>query len=109
MDEFRAEHGIAEPFEKIDSTCVRWRRTGDAPIGGGADAPLRDGPVGAPRPVARPQKTHVPTAREVELEPRLTVLHGRLEAAEAEVARLAGAPWRGPRAWLQQKVHGARR
>ena len=109
VEEFRAEHGIEEPLEKIDSTCVRWRRTSDEPIGVGADAPLRDDPAGAPRPVARPEKTHVPTAREVELERRLTVLHGRLEAAEAEVARLGGAPWRGPRAWLQHKVHGARR
>ncbi len=26
VDEFRAEHGIAEPLETVDWTCVRWRR-----------------------------------------------------------------------------------
>jgi O-methyltransferase len=30
IDEFRAERGIAEPIEKVDSTCVRWRREGAA-------------------------------------------------------------------------------
>jgi O-methyltransferase len=109
VEEFRSEHGIEEPLEKVDSTCVRWRRMSHAPIRQGADAPRGDDPVGAPRPVARPRATHVPTAREVELERQLTVLRGRLEAAEAEVARLGSAPWRGPRAWLHQKVHGARR
>jgi O-methyltransferase len=26
VDEFRREHGITEPLEVVDSTCVRWRR-----------------------------------------------------------------------------------
>ena len=26
VDRFRAEHGIAEPLEEVDWTCVRWRR-----------------------------------------------------------------------------------
>ena len=26
VDEFRAEHGITEPLEQVDWTCVRWRR-----------------------------------------------------------------------------------
>ena len=29
VDEFRAEHGIAEPLEQVDWTCVRWRRESD--------------------------------------------------------------------------------
>ena len=32
VDQFRARHGIEEPLEAVDSTCVRWRREG-APSG----------------------------------------------------------------------------
>ena len=65
VDEFRAEHGIAEPLEQVDWTCVRWRRESDAPIE----------PPPPPRPTrrragppARAGAPHVPTGRERELE-----------------------------------------
>ncbi len=32
VDEFRAQHGIEEPIEEVDWTCVRWRRSSDAAI-----------------------------------------------------------------------------
>jgi hypothetical protein len=78
VDEFRAEHGIEEPLEKVDWTCVRWRRTSEAPI---APAAPRPGPPAAPP--ARPRTPHVPTARELEL--------------EREVAALRKRAWRRPR------------
>jgi len=34
VDQFRSAHGITEPLEPVDSTCVRWRRAGGAPAGG---------------------------------------------------------------------------
>jgi O-methyltransferase len=30
VDEFRRAHGIVEPLEPVDSTCVRWRRESEA-------------------------------------------------------------------------------
>lgn len=79
VDEFRARHGIDDPLEQVDWTCVRWRRTSDAPI---APAEPRPGPTAAAR--ARPHEPQVPTARELEL--------GR------EVAALRKRAWRRARA-----------
>ncbi len=77
VDEFRAEHGIAEPIEEVDWTCVRWRRTDGAPI--------EVGPVSRRAParaeaLPRTRAPHVPTGRELEL--------------EREVAALRSRPWR---------------
>jgi O-methyltransferase len=91
VDEFRAEHGIAEPIERVDFTCSRWRRTSDAPI---VTAPP---PAAAPaRPVSRaPRDRHVPTARELQLEGELAKLRSALRAAEAALARGVRARVRG--------------
>ena len=32
VEEFRGRHGITEPIEEVDWTCVRWRRESDTPI-----------------------------------------------------------------------------
>jgi O-methyltransferase len=88
VDEFRREHGISEPIERIDHTGARWRRTDDAPI-----APA---PAGAAAPASRRRSTsRVPTARERELEHELAALRERLAAAEARV---------GLRGWLRGKA-----
>jgi O-methyltransferase len=92
VDEFRREHGIAEPIEKVDHVCVRWRRESDADI-----------PAVEPRPqgsaaLRAPDRTHdapVPTAHEVELRGELATLRDRLAAVEAEV---------GLRAWLRRRL-----
>jgi hypothetical protein len=34
VDQFRSAHGITEPLEVVDSTCVRWRRSPAATPGG---------------------------------------------------------------------------
>ena len=74
VDEFRTQHGIAEPLEQVDWTCVRWRRADDAPI---EAAPVpRSAPARAetlPRGAAR-----VPTGRELELEDEVAALRERL-------------------------------
>jgi O-methyltransferase len=74
VDEFRERHGISEPLEQVDWTCVRWQRTDDAPI----DVPER-----RPRPpraeaMPRPPTAHVPTGRELELEREVAALREEL-------------------------------
>jgi O-methyltransferase len=104
VDEFRREHGVTERIEKVDATCVRWRRTRDAPV------PLPMAPsvrAGVAQPRRRPRQASVPTARELELARELTATRARLDAVVAERDRLAAAPWRRPRTWLLG--HRARR
>jgi O-methyltransferase len=73
VDEFRVEHGIEEPLETVDWTCVRWRRTSDAPV-----EPPRARPAnGRVEPAPARGARHVPTAREVELEQELAALRER--------------------------------
>jgi O-methyltransferase len=92
VDEFRSEHGIAEPLEPIDFTGARWRRESAAPIEPPA-APAR--PTRTPRPLARARDTHVPTAAELELARERDALRARAEAAEAEI---------GLRPWLRRRL-----
>jgi O-methyltransferase len=97
VDEFRAEHGIAEPIERIDFTGARWRREDASPI-----APRRAAsPAPAPRPVERSRAGHIPTAAELELARERDVLRARLAAAESEI---------GLRPWLRRRLRrgGAR-
>lgn len=92
VEEFREEHRIEEPIEKVDSTCVRWRRASSAPI---AIAPP-DPPAAPARTRARaPGDRHVPTAREVQLARELHAVQQRLEAATARI---------GLRAWLRRRL-----
>jgi len=75
VEEFRGRHGITEPIEKVDWTCVRWRRESDAPI---------DVPAAAPPPAARAHARprtgtpEVPTGRERDLEYEVVQLRERL-------------------------------
>jgi O-methyltransferase len=82
VDEFRAEHGIAEPLEQVDFTCARWRRTSDAGSAIAAPAPRA---VTQREPRAR-RPGHVPTAQELDLVREVAELRGRLEAAETALA-----------------------
>jgi O-methyltransferase len=90
-DEFREEHGIAEPIERIDFTGARWRREDASPIAPRA-ATQR---VPAPQPVARAGAAHIPTAAELELVRERDELRARLAAAEAEI---------GLRPWLRRRL-----
>jgi O-methyltransferase len=95
VDEYREEHGIAEPIEKVDSTCVRWRREDPAPVA----APPPVAGASQPRAAARPRAVHVPTERELGLAREVAELRERVAAAEAEIH---------PRAWLRRRLGRAR-
>jgi O-methyltransferase len=95
VDEFRADHGLGEPIERIDFTGARWRRADAAPIA--APAPRPPAPV--PRPVERRGAARVPTAAELELARERDALRARLAAAEAEI---------GLRPWLRRRLRGRR-
>jgi O-methyltransferase len=108
VDEFRRQHSLTEPLEKVDWTCVRWRRESDAPIeevklpGGGRQA----NGSGSVEAVTRPQDVRVPTDRELELTRELAGLRERMAAAQEEIDRLQGSPLAGPKAWLRRKLEG---
>ncbi len=91
VDEFRGEHGIGEPIERIDFTGARWRKENEVP----AMEPSAPPAAAAPRAVERPRETHVPTARERELSGELAELRAQLAATEARV---------GLRPWLRRRL-----
>jgi O-methyltransferase len=93
VDEFREEHGITEPLERIDFTGARWRREEAAPIAPSARPASRSAP--APRPVERRPPAAIPTAGELELARERDALQQRLDAAEAQI---------GLRPWLRRKL-----
>lgn len=83
VHEYRDEHGITEPIEEVDWTCVRWRRgeaEEPAPHSGGAEEQQTVDIPPAPSP-------RVPSVREVELTFENRGLREQLERAEAESAR----------------------
>lgn len=73
VNDFRAEHGIDEPLERVDWTCARWKRESEPTAAAGAPAnppPTADPPA----EVERPDHTPVPTVEELELRRRLAEL-----------------------------------
>jgi O-methyltransferase len=108
VDDFRREHGIAEPLEHVDWSCARWRRE-RAP----KPRPQRArSEAASPRRSARAQRRpprRVPAIEEVELRHELEQVRERLAAAEAEVARLSGSPRSRPLAWLRRGLRSGPR
>ena len=83
VDDYRREHGISEPLEPVDWSCVRWRRRRSGPA-----SPPPPGLRSRSRSRPRRQALSVPTALEVELEGKLAHLRSgwrprRSGAAEA--------------------------
>jgi O-methyltransferase len=108
-DEFREAHGLLEPLEEIDWSARRWRRESAGPIEQGKAPPARPGESGnVDRAVARPDRVKVPTETEIQLERELGVMREQLAAASAEVERLRGSPYAGPKAWLGGKLRRGR-
>jgi O-methyltransferase len=89
VDDFRRERGIQARLEKVDYTCVRWRRD-DKPLPTEEqEGPARPGRSLEPkRP--RPPNVHMRTARERDLERHLAAIEGsrswRLMAPARRVA-----------------------
>ena len=106
VEEFRAEHGITEPLEQVDWTCVRWRRESDVTLASEGAVGARPGRASGepPRAVERRAARHVPTVRELELERQLAELRARLEHTAAELQRLQGSPLAGARRWLGRRL-----
>jgi O-methyltransferase len=90
VDDFRRHHGIAEPLQEVDWSCVRWRRESDAPLrpAGPREAADRARSEGATRSAAQRSAERIPTVRELELERELTALRERLREAEARIESL---------------------
>lgn len=108
IDEYRLRHGISEPIEEVDWTCVRWRKESQsAPAKRDAVAPATAGP--SPRAVQRLERKRVPGIEEVALGEEIERLRERLAAAETEVRRLTSSPLEGPRTWLRQRRRDSRR
>jgi O-methyltransferase len=106
VDEFRSHHGVTEPLEKVDWTCVRWRRESEAQIEkveipGARRQVNGSGPVEA---VTRPPGARVPTERELELTREIARLRRSTEAAQAEIDQLHASLLAGPKAWLRRKL-----
>jgi len=88
VDDYRREHGIAEPIERIDWNGVRWRRA-DEPQPEGASSGLgTPRPQRAGEPRAEQARSPIPTERELQLERELTQLRERVGGdAPGEAAR----------------------
>jgi O-methyltransferase len=88
VDEFRAEHGITEPIEKVDWNGIRWRRESEPTAT--SEAPVRRSGRGQ-RPES-PGKSaahaYIPTRRELELEGELSDLRERLSTSDDELRRI---------------------
>ena len=108
VDEFRRLHGVAEPMEKVDWTCMRWRRESDAPIEQDeirpADARTNGGR--SAKAVTRQRGARVPTSHELEVRERLAAAEAEIDLLRAEVDRLRGSPVAGPKAWLRDRLQG---
>jgi hypothetical protein len=85
VDEYRSEHGITEPIQPVDWTCVRWRRE-SAPEPPGAEWPpeIPEAEVD----VAGRDRVPLPTEREVRLAAEAEHLRQLLEAAREQIAQL---------------------
>jgi hypothetical protein len=84
VDRFRDQHAIREPLEWIDSSCVRWRRDSEAPLGIDVAPPA---PPSRPAPKQTPRRKpgRIPTEAELELEAQLADMRERLARAETEL------------------------
>lgn len=82
VDRFRDEHGIREPLEWIDSSCIRWRRESEAPLG--IETPPRTPGDTRSAPPSRRQG-RIPTEAELALAEQLADVRRRLASAEQEL------------------------
>jgi hypothetical protein len=106
VDEFRDRHGLTEPMQEVDWTCLRWRKESPVPIEEVDLGRIGEQANGASRAraVARPREASVPTFREVELTREIARLEERLASAVAQIALLHDSPLRAPKAWLRRKL-----
>jgi O-methyltransferase len=82
MDDFRRERGIETPLERVDHTCVRWRR--EEPSDELSQPPAPERERRSPIQVERPSRPLIKTEREVNLEHQIKLLQARITELEAE-------------------------
>jgi O-methyltransferase len=113
VDDYRAAHGIEEPIEQVDWTCVRWRRTDERPIERPA-APAGGTPAAPPPALNRAagEVAYVPSMQEVSLQAELegfrahaSALEAKLAATETELARLHAHPLMRAVAQVRRRLH----
>jgi O-methyltransferase len=77
VDDYRREHGISEPLEQVDWTCVRWRRESEPEA---AEPPSADAGVAEEIPPAAAAGTHkrIPDIHVLQLEKEIAELRRRL-------------------------------
>jgi O-methyltransferase len=82
VDDYRREHRITEPIEKVDWNGVRWRREDAADSGAATPAgtPSRAPSPRSERTGRSAKRSRIPTERELELERELSVLREELGA-----------------------------
>jgi O-methyltransferase len=95
VDEFRSHHGIEEPLERVDWTCVAWRRESDSPI----------------EPVEPPNSGRGERGRTVRAVPRESDLHVPSEhelVLSQELERLRRQPLAAPLDWVRARLRRLR-
>ena len=97
VDEYRSQHGITEPIEKVDWTGIRWRRESEPVPTATSEGPVRrtGREQGSTSPEKRRARPAIPTRRELELERELADLRERLGASEEELERVRSSARRG--------------
>jgi O-methyltransferase len=76
VDDYRREHGITEPLEQVDWTCVRWRREGEPEAGPTASADSGEAEEIPPAAAAGTEK-RIPDIHELQLENEIAELRRR--------------------------------
>jgi Macrocin-O-methyltransferase (TylF) len=81
VHDFRREHEITEPIEKIDFNGIRWRKeSAPDPSALSGAGPTRRAPVTTSGQGENDERGHIPTERELELEREVRELRERLDA-----------------------------
>ncbi len=110
VDDFRQEHGIEDPLERIDWTCVRWKRTSERGPTPEERRPLAleadEGSDTGSDP--RAGLAHIPTERELALERELETVRRRCQAVEAALRRLERRPLAGFARRVAGRLRGSR-
>jgi hypothetical protein len=81
VHDFRREHEITEPIEKIDFNGIRWRKeSAPDPSALSGAGPPRRAPMTRSAQGENDERGHIPTERELELEREVRELRERLDA-----------------------------
>jgi hypothetical protein len=106
VDDFRREHGVEEPLERIDWNGARWRRESEAqlPAKSASETRRSTGRVSSTRAVPERTDAPIPTDRELELGDKVAALEAGLRAVEGELEALRGSPLAGASAWARRRV-----